>query len=465
MRPIDILRAVVPRSLRRPLRRLQELVPLEKRMGNDYWKLKSFLKEAQWWDRARIEIWQLEKLKEIVRYAYENVSGYHMLYRDAGVKPEDVNSLNDIHILPFTTKELLRHNLKDFTARNLARDQLLYVSSSGSTGIPFGFYRTELNRWMELAFLHSGWERVGWQLGDLSAVLRGGFVGTEERVWKYDSAIRSLILSSYYLTDHAYNQYVEKIRKFRPLHLQAYPSACSMLADLVLEHNDVGQVEFKTILLGSENLYPWQKDRIRLAFPNSRIHCWYGHSEQAVLAPWCENTEDYHVWPFYGVTEIVGESGREVGIGQSGEIVGTSFWNFGVPFIRYKAMDKARKVGYGCSECGRQFLILDVTEGRLQEFVVTRSGRRIALTGLTVLKCFDNVRQCQFYQDTPGAVILRIVCRDTYTEDDTIKIRREVSRKLGEDMQLDLNFVDSIPRTSSGKLQFLEQKLNLGFGD
>jgi phenylacetate-CoA ligase len=393
------------------------------------------------------------------------VPGYNTLYREAGVKPEDIKSLDDIRHLPFTTKELLRPNLKDFTARNLGSHQLLYVSSSGSTGIPFGFYRTELNRWMELAFLHSGWELAGWQLGDSLAVLRGSFVGTQERVWKYDSASRNLILSSYYLTDDAYAQYVQKIEEYRPLHLHAYPSGCSMLADLVLQHNDVGQVEFKTILLGSENLYPWQKDRIRLAFPNSRIHCWYGHSEQTVLAPWCEHTEDYHVWPFYGVTEIVGEGGREVDMGQSGEIVGTSFWNLGVPFIRYKAMDKARKVRYGCSECGRQFLIIDVSEGRLQEFVVTRAGRRISLTGLTVLKCFDNVRQCQFYQDTPGAVTLRIVCRDTYTENDTIEIHRAVSSKLVEDMKLDIALVDTIPRTSSGKLRFLEQKLNLGFGD
>jgi len=465
MRPVDVLRTVFPKPLRRPLRNLYEKVPLRIRIGRKYWNLRNFLGDAQWWDRQKIEAWQLTRLQQIVRYAYENVPGYYQLYHEDNVAPGDIRTLEDVKILPYTDKDLIRNNLKDFTAPGVSESRLLKVSSSGSTGEPFSFYRTDVNRWMELAFLHTAWSGIGWKIGDVSIVLRGGFAGSEGHMWGFDAEAGNLKASSYHVTEANYALYKEKIREYRAIHMQAYPSAAVMLADLVLEHDDVGRVTFKTILMGSENVYPWQLDRLKKAFPDAHIQVWYGHSEQAVLAPWCEKTEQYHVWPFYGVTEMIDENNDEAQPGTSGEIVATSFWNYGVPFIRYKTMDKARKGEMGCRECGRQFQIIDTIEGRLQEIVVSTSGRHVALTGLSVLDCFDNVAQCQFYQDSPGRVTLRVIRKNTYSENDTRAILAGVLRKLGEGFEFDVVFVESIERSGSGKLSFLDQKLTLDVGD
>jgi len=435
-------------------------------MGKEYWQLKSFLREAQWWDREHIEAWQLEKLKKMVRYAYEEVSGYYFLYRDADVKPDDIVSLADVRLLPFTSKELLRDNLEDFTAKDVPSWRLRYVTTGGSTGIPFGFYQTTTNEWMENAFMYSGWERAGWQLGDTSAVLRGAFVGSEEHFWDYDSVNRELLLSSYYLTEHTYPRYIQKIAEFLPRHLQAYPSAVTILADLILERGDVGRVDFQIILLGSENIYEWQEEKLRKAFPNSRLFGFYGHAEQVVLAPWCETMEKYHVWPFYGLVEILDEENREVSEGEVGEIVGTSFWNRATPFIRYCTMDRARKGAWGCEKCGRQFPVLSSIEGRLQEIIVTRTERYISMAAINMHSgVFDNVRQFQFYQDMPGKVAFRVVRKDSYTERDTAKIDRELKKKLGSDIDLEIAFVDEIPRTRRGKHRFLKQELNIRYGE
>ncbi len=74
------------------------LLPLRIRMGKDYWELKKFLEEAQWWEREKIESWQLERVQKIVKFAYEQTDGYHVLFNEAGVKPEDIQSLEDIKI-------------------------------------------------------------------------------------------------------------------------------------------------------------------------------------------------------------------------------------------------------------------------------------------------------------------------------------------------------------------------------
>ena len=462
----NIARRIVPEWLRQPLKRLYALAPIERRMSKEYWKLKSFIQEAQWWERDRITAWQFNKLKEIVNYAYRTVPAYHLLYKDAGITPDDIVSLDDIQLLPPTSKELLRENLEDFTSREVSSSQRNYSTTGGSTGEPFGFYQTEVNRWMEDAFIHSGWERAGWQLGDRSAVLRGRYVGSEEHYWDHNHLRCELLLSSYYLTEWTFSKYREKIQEVSPKHLQAYPSVATILADILAEQGDEKKFDFEVILLGSENIYEWQKDLLREAFPAIRLFGWYGHAEQVVLAPWCENSEQYHVWPFYGIVEVLDSGGKEVSRGGIGEIVGTSFWNYATPFIRYQTSDRAMKNGWGCEECGRQFLILDSIEGRLQEMIVTETGRYITMTAINMHSdVFDNVRQFQFYQDTRGKVVFRVLRKDTYTKDDTEKIERELKKKLGDDMLLEISFVDEIPRTRQGKLGVLEQKLDIRYGE
>jgi phenylacetate-CoA ligase len=268
MKATDIARKVLPSRLFIPFRQwLYTQVPLEKRMGKDYWSLRAFLQEAQWWDRAVIEQWQLNRLRQIVQHAYDNVPGYRKLYQEVSVKPEDIVTLNDVRLLPFTTKELLRDNLNDFTARNIPSWQRKYVTTGGSTGIPFGFYHTDTNVWMENAFIHSGWNWVGWNIDQTVAVLRGAFTGSRSAVAAYDAGYRQLLLSSYHISSETYEQYRKAILQWRPKHLHAYPSTATLLADFVLEHDDVGRIVFDSILLGSENVYEWQAQKTEIGVP------------------------------------------------------------------------------------------------------------------------------------------------------------------------------------------------------
>jgi phenylacetate-CoA ligase len=78
---------------------------------------------------------------------------------------------------------------------------------------------------------------------------------------------------------------------------------------------------------------------------------------------------------------------------------------------------------------------------------------------------FDNVKQFQFYQDTKGILLLNIVGNYSYTNADTIYIKKELYKKLGNDIELLIKFVDDIPLTQSGKHRFLIQKLPIAFSD
>ncbi|MEM3433397.1 MAG: hypothetical protein QXP27_04430 [Candidatus Methanomethyliaceae archaeon] len=111
-------------------------------------------------------------------------------------------------------------------------------------------------------------------------------------------------------------------------------------------------------------------------------------------------------------------------------------------------------------------MLLEDVEGRLQEMIITAQGRYISMTAINMHSdVFDNVRQFQFYQDTPGKVILKVVPKETYSARDTEKIYKELKRKLGEDMELQIVFVTEIPTTPHGKRRFLDQRLQLRYGE
>ncbi len=458
------------RSLPEPIRSLVRLtyssLPFGIRMGRTYRETVKFLRSKEGYGLEEIEKWQLERLRKVISHAYDNVPGYRQLYDEAHVSPADLKSADDLKHFPFVTKEIIRDNLADFTARNIPAWKHLYRTTGGSTGIPFGFYLLQENIEREFAFLHSAWKRAGWKPGDSSAVLRGAFVGSEEKFWDYDPFLKDLRLSTYYLNEKTYSSYRAKLLTSRPTHLQAYPSAANLLAELIVKNGDSRQIHFSVLLLGSENLYSWQTAKISEAFPSSRIFSWYGHAEQVLFAPMCEKNRALHMDPFYGYGEILSDDGRECAIGESGELVGTSFWNTVTPFIRYRTMDIGRRGEMKCPDCGRPYQLLDSIEGRLQELIVTKSGRYISMTAINMHSdVFDNVRQFQFRQKESGKVTFCIVRKDQYGEEDTRKIRTELMKKLGDDMELEITFVESIQIPKSGKFRFLIQELPISYGD
>lgn len=453
----------ISENKRAQLKHVAAIAPIQLRLGPYYWQWRYFLSRAQKWQASRIEAWQLKKIKSIVKYAYENIEGYRELYKRAGVSPQDIVTLRDVKYLPFTDKKLFQENLETFSANHPSRR---YATTGGSTGIPFGFYMLPRNRIIENAFMHAGWSSVGWELGVRNAILRGAFVGSKEKTWMYDFYRKELHLSSYYLTKETIKTYIEIINRYQTKVLQAYPSSLNLFSDLLQEVNMVGAVSFNLILLGSENVYDWQIEKFKKAFPDAVLFSWYGHSERAILAHWCRDSRKYHVWPFYGLAEIIGKDNCEVSEGEEGELVGTSFHNYATPFIRYRTMDRAIKGHSSCNWCKRNFHLIEQIKGRSHEVIVTCAKRYISMTAINMHDdIFNGIRQFQFLQEQPGKVVFKYVPKYKLSEQEIKKITKGLKIKLGEDMELNLIPVDEIPRNKTGKYSFLDQRLSIQYGD
>jgi len=433
-----------------------------------YKKTYALLQQSRWWSREELAAYQAAALSRLLAHAYTNVPYYRRVFDDRGLVPGDIQTPADLRLLPVLTREDLQTHLPDLKARNYPDAAFEYVTTGGSTGIPVGFYYERgASRAREWAFMKTQWDRVGYRFGDKCVVLRGYIVGSARDAvyWKKTLFGRWLLMSSHHMTEETLPAYIDRIRTFRPGFIQAYPSMAVILARYMVEHGVEPFPTVKAVLCGSENLYPWQRSLLAEAF-GCRVFSWYGNSEQTVLAGECEESTHYHIFPEYSIVELIGRDGLPVeGPGAMGEVVATNLTNFVCPLIRYRTMDVAVATEKQCP-CGRQYPLLEKVEGRLQEFIVTRSGHLISVTPINYESgAFENIRQFQMYQEEMGELIMKVVRKPTYTEEDTRQLTRELRWQLGDEVNVHVCFVDEIPRTRGGKFRYLIQKLPISIGD
>ena len=451
--------------------RVYRTLPLSIRYGRIYSKYARLLEESQWWSEEKLRVYQWQKLKVLLKHAYKNVPYYKRVFDEIGLKPEDIQDFDNFRKIPFLTKEIVRENLQDLVARNYPKSKLLYVTTGGSIGIPLGlYYEKGVARSKELAFLTAQWSRVGYKIGDKLAVLRGNVVqGTQNgRLWEFEPIKNRLILSSYHMIDENLPLYVKQIRKFKPKFLHVYPSALTILANFMKKNKVEPFPSVKAVLAGSENMYPWQLKLFQEVF-QCTIFSWYGLGELSALAGTCEKSNYYHIFSEYSYVELIAKDEQPITEEDAiGEIVGTTFDNDIMPLIRYKTQDFAVYTKQKC-ECGRSYPLLKKIEGRLQEFIYTKSNNLISL-GPAIFGIHDidwiQVNQIQFIQERKGELTIRIVSNPGFSKE---KIEKYVlnlfEERLNGVCDLRITFVDKIPRAKSGKFHFLIQKLPVNIED
>ena len=123
--------------------------------------------------------------------------------------------------------------------------------------------------------------------------------------------------------------------------------------------------------------------------------------------------------------------------------------------IRYRIRDVGRIMGRTCS-CGRGLPLMELSGGRVTDFLTATDGRKVSgiVVATYVITNIPGIRQVQFVQNEPRSVTINLVKGADWspaTERDLIAKARGY---LGEDMQFQLSFRDSIPHEKSGKYRF-----------
>lgn len=429
-------------------------------IGNrTYREYRKLISDSEFNTAKTIKEYQFFQLKRIVDYAWNNIQGYRDHWSNNGFNPQMLTKLEDIDKIPFITREILKTNIQFFSNSKVKKRR--HLTTGGSSGEPFGFYHQVKNIYVELAFIHDMWSRF---LPHVSMkIKRVALRGHKIKGLYYIKPANVMLLSSYTLNKESVEIIIKAIEKYKAPILHAYPSSIYLFSRIIKDNHLQLKHRFELIALSSEPLFPFQKELVRKVF-NTPVSHWYGHTEKCVLAGYCEHEDTFHVYPQYGITELIDDNGKHIKKGEVGEIVGTSFWNFATPFIRYKTQDYAELGDDFCPSCGRNYQILNRIEGRIQDYVIDKDGHLISLTALVFaqhFEAFEHINSIKLVQKEVGTIIVNIIPNSKYTQNDSNEIYSVMRKVTKNRLDISIELVDNQERTALGKQPFLKQFLNI----
>jgi phenylacetate-CoA ligase len=438
------------------LRRAYAAIPPDYRFGRGYREERRLIAASDRLTAQELRRWQERRLRRLVEEVLPHVPFYRPLVTPGAAR----DPWAFLRSLPLVDKAAIRENLAAFTNERAAPGSFYYTTTGGTTGKPFGFYLDNRAYGREWAFMLAQWERVGYRPSHRKATFRG-VAFKRDALWQYNPVYNELQFSPFLLSEANLARVVDKLREYRPAYLHGYPSAVAVLARFVQRHGVRGLPPIRAVFGASENVYPDQRALIESAL-ETRLFTWYGQSEKVILAGECERATEYHIFPQYGVAELVGPGGEVIEeAGRAGELIGTGFLNTVVPFVRYRTGDYAEYAPGPCA-CGRHYRLLKSVQGRwLQEMMIGRTGAPISITALNMHSdVFDNVHRFKFVQEEVGRARLLVVPAERFSARDEQAIRDALGAKVADELSVEIVAVEDIAPAESGKSLFLEQRLD-----
>lgn len=381
---------------------------------------------------------QRKDFADIVAYAVANVPYY--AERPGGQLGE----------IPLLEKDDVRTRLDAMLARDADRSQVKLGHTGGSTGKPLAFWYDEhkhelMRAGMMRGFMMSGW-RPGQKVlnfwGARQDVAAGGVFGSN---WSdLIAAERTIAATSF--TEARLSEWARFIQRYRPALLYGYASAMSELARFII----AGGLTMPRSLIGvystAEVLTDAQRALMGQAF-GCKVYNQYGCREVPNIAWECRHG-NMHVFADLVYLESLRRDGED-------QLIVTSLTNRLMPFIRYNLGDSGRLLEGECA-CGSPFPMMEMGMCRQNDWILGCTGNSIhpgvfnrMLDGLT------QIRQYQWVQLAPERMALNLVVGEKLTESALVDLRDKLSHAMEGPVLLEVNYVDQIARTVSGKHRFV----------
>jgi len=446
--------------------------------------LKNFI-----FDPGRLERWSPEKIKKYkdsvirkkVKYTY-TVPVYYKKYKKAGIRPNDIQSIEDINKLPFISKkELIDEFPEGVIPESYNKKNANIVSTGGSTGKPISLF-TDFS--VTSGGIGAGLRLLtkfdlNWRTSRLVSI--GNFSPGKADAVSHQvlySKAKALNFLNNYIFISAFDpikEIMDYLNKFKPEMILSYPSTFRNLA--YLKKKGLGDnINPKILIACGSVLDEYTKSYIEDSF-GCRIINLYGSTEACAEAPiaveclegiWHINQDYFHV-------ESIDENMNLVGEGERGHLVLTRLFGKATPFIRYTGMDDwiTLTYDYECS-CGlRTPIIKGGVAGRVSGSIITPEG--IIYPGasfanihavLTKLKT-HKVQQFQIIQKRIDEIDINLIIDDDLRivgpSVDLIfnEIKKIHQEKAGPNIKINVNEVKEIKSEKDKPAPLIISKLSM----
>lgn len=401
-----------------------------------------FDSEKETLSRKQIEELQLARLKKTVQHCM-NSPFYKKRFDEIGLKPDDIQTLDDLRRIPLTTKQDLRDTYP-FGIAAVPLDQCVRLhSSSGTTGNPTVILHTQhdLDEWAN-AVARCLW-MVGCRPDDVFQNTSGYGMFTGGLGFQY-GAERLGMLTIPAAAGNTRRQ-IKFFTDFGTTVVHAIPSYASRIHDVMISEgiDPRKDTKLRTLVIGAEPHSEEQRKRIEEML-GVKAYNSFGMSEMCGpgVAFECKEQNGMHIWEDYYIVEILNPDTLEpVPDGEYGELVLTTLNREAMPLLRYRTRDLTRILPGECP-CGRNHKRLDRMKGRSDDMMIVKGVNIFPIQIETVLMQFnelgtDYLITLQTSQDN-DEMMVEVELEQLFTDDfgRLDKLTKEITRQLKDEILL-----------------------------
>ena len=333
---------------------------------------KSNLYAMDFIDGDHLEVMQLERMKKIIRHAFNNVEFYRNRMRKYNLTPDSIKTLDDVSKLPFMVKQDLRDTYP-FGLLAVPQSEVVRLhASSGTTGKPIvvAYTKEDLKVWTEV--VHRAMANCGLSNSDIVQVSYGYglFTGGLGAHYGAEDLGATVVPTSGGNT----RRQIMLMRDFGVNAICCTPSYFIHLIDEAAKTGiDLRELPIRAGIFGAE---PWTAGMRKYVEENAGIEAFdiYGLSE--IIGPGvaieCPCHDGLHVYEDHFYPEIIDpDTGKVLPDGEFGELVLTTLSKYAMPMIRYRTRDLTRIIPGRCA-CGRTIRRIDRISSRSDDMFIIR---------------------------------------------------------------------------------------------
>jgi len=426
----------------------------ERMLGRRTFSVLKELQASQHWPPERLEALRLERLKRTIAQAYDHTPYWREVMDGHGIRPADIQSLDDVRRFPILDKATVRQRREEMVWRDEGR-RLALVRTSGSTNEALQFYTSSTREAHINAARMRGHEWIGIRRGQREMYFWGSPVelSRQDRLKRVrDWLVNDGLTDGFAITPDRVRRYFDFWRRWRPLCIFGYPCSFVLMATMAGPQGiDLTQLKdhgLEVICTTSEILGEVNRKIIEEAFGVS-VYDSYGLRETGLVGHECRH-KTMHCTDEQFILETIDPQTLQPCEGE-GELVITNIMGPAMPTIRYRTGDIVTLSSEPCP-CGLSLSSITISGGRVADFVVT--GNRVWIPGyafIYICRSVPGIVKFQVVQQRMGLLDVRLVVDDRFPPDGVGRVATAVRQRIQSDDEVAVHVVDDIQPAPSGK--------------
>lgn len=412
---------------------------------------------------------KIERLTQIVSYAYRNVHYYKRMMDEKGIDPSSIEDYASLKKLPFLHKDEIQSRPEDFLSEEYKKfpktKDIVLRRTSGSTGKYLKIYwdyKDDIKSMISLWNYRNRYYGVGPSdkfCGFYTASYQGNKIVEQQMVQKSLDG-RYLGFCKINLTYERLLDCYKQMYSFDPKWFNLQPSIANLLAEIVEREHLAVPPSLKYIELSGEYLFEDVRKRIEQTF-QVPVANQYGCNEANAIAYECKEGH-MHCLTDHVLVEVI-KNGEPV-FEEEGDIYITSLSNYAMPFLRYQTGDRGILVQDPKCPCGSTRPELILKSGRSSDYITLRNAEKLNAYVLLGIIEYTNeymgtpIKQFQIIQTDIDRFTVKLVLKEEFStwqsgvkENFLLNIQEERLKNA----QWDFQFMECIlPDLQTGKFKY-----------